>query len=150
MTVAAEGHAAPAAVVGAGAVVEPEDAVLIFAVLDEAEVARGEELGCGFGDGRENLLRSVLLPTALQCEPAVFFRDEFEITAGLGEECVERLGGDAPACLLLFDERADGLAQGAGGVEQGRGAEDRLRLDRPAGLCEPFEDVLVALKGVDE
>ena len=51
VTVAAGGHAAPAAMVGACSVVEPEDASVAFAAADKVEVSVGEEVGGGFGEG---------------------------------------------------------------------------------------------------
>ena len=68
VAVAAGGHAAPAAMVGAGSVVEPENALGVFAVADQVEVAGGEELGSGFGDGGEDLFGGALAPLTLEVE----------------------------------------------------------------------------------
>ena len=72
VAVAAGGHAAPATMVRAGSVVEPEDTLGVFAVADQVEVAGGEEFSCGLGYGGENLFGGSLLPLALEVEGSAF------------------------------------------------------------------------------
>jgi len=119
IAVAAGGHAAPTAVVGAGAVVEPEDAVRAFAAPDEIEVAVGQEFGCDFGDRGENLFGSALFPFAVQSQRSCLGRRESEVTLGFGEEGVEVGYVGALACLSGLNQGADCFAQGSSGVEEG-------------------------------
>jgi hypothetical protein len=72
VAVSAGGHAAPATMVGAGSVVEPEDALGVFAAPDEVEVAGGEELGGGFGYGGENLFGGALPPLLFEMQSPAF------------------------------------------------------------------------------
>jgi hypothetical protein len=79
IAVAAGGHAAPAAMVRTGSVVEPEDTLGVFAVAYQIEVACGEEFSCGLGYGGENLFGSALFPFALEVHDSAFSGREFEM-----------------------------------------------------------------------
>ena len=78
VAVATGGHIAPATVMRAGAVVEPEDALGAVAAPNETEVAGSEEFGCGFGYRCENLFRGALLPFTGEIERVAFARLELQ------------------------------------------------------------------------
>lgn len=109
VAVAAGGHAAPAAMVRARSVVEPEDAFGVFAMANQIEVVGGEEFGGGFCDWSENLFWGALLPFAFELQGSAFARRKSEMALRFGEKGVEVSYVGALARLSSFDEFADCL-----------------------------------------
>lgn len=121
VAVATGAHAAPTAVVRAGAIVEPEDALETFAAPDEVEVAGGEKFGSGFGYGCEDLFGSALLPFTVEAKRAAFAGRKFQVVLRFGEEGVEVRQFCALACFSGFNQSADCFAQVSDCVKQGGG-----------------------------
>lgn len=148
--IAAGRHAAPPSMVGAGAIVEPEHALPVFAPPDEVEVACGKEFSRGLCERREYLLRGAALPSAFELQRATFGGENFEMAPALCEEGVQRLQVDGLACLAALDCSPDDFAKRTRGCQQRGGWALDLRLSRLACEREPLQHVGTALQGVDQ
>ena len=111
VAVAAGSHAAPAAVVGLGVVVEPKNARRVFTGADEVEVAVDKEFSGGVGERSEDLAWRFLLATVFEARLGSLVPDEMRMALGASQEFVEEVGIAVLVGLAFFDERAERLAK---------------------------------------
>jgi hypothetical protein len=86
MPIAAGCHAAPTAVVGLGAVIKPENALVAFAATDEMDVAVGQKICRRLGEGREDFASRAQSPFPFKSERSVGMGGKFCVALRVGQE----------------------------------------------------------------
>lgn len=149
--VPAQRHAAPTPMMRSCVVRKPEHARLILATLHETKISVRQQIGRSLGYRPENRLVRVASPHRFHFQRARFVPHQPRMTLCAEKKSVQQRRISAPAALPLLHERANVLAQGASGIQQGivrPASAGRCR--RKSCLIEPIQDVLVALKDIHQ
>ncbi|HEY4949411.1 MAG TPA: hypothetical protein VIH88_03670 [Candidatus Acidoferrales bacterium] len=111
LAVAAKLHAAPATMVGLGAIREPEHAGVVFAALDQREIRCRQQIRSSFRQRRENRFGGVLSPDSFDLRRARFVPNKPEMTLGAGKKPIEERRISAPSSLSYFYKGANIFTQ---------------------------------------
>jgi len=122
VTIAADGHGAPAASMCAGIIVEEKAAGGVGAAANRGARTFDEEFGGGAGDGGEEPIQAAFAGHELEC-PGTVAGDEFIVTFGNAENFVDRLGPGGGKGLAVDKASKDGAERFA---ESENAQEDRI------------------------
>lgn len=118
LAVAADFHAAPAAVVGFGAISEPEHARAVFAALHKLKIGCREKVSSSLSQRRKNRRGRIRSPDFFDLQRARPVPNKAELARRSGQETVEDGRISALSGLAFLYERANIFAQGSRGISQ--------------------------------